>query len=123
MNTSMLAACGLNCETCEIRLAPFNQNAATAVLKWFKSQGWLAENAGMPEVLERKMYCTGCLGSRETHWSADCWILACCVDQRSRNNCSECPDFPCDRLIEWSEQDMIYKEALANLRKLNQSRQ
>jgi len=67
------AACGLNCETCEIRLAPFDQGVAVTVLNWFKSQGWLAENEGMPEVLERKMICTGCLGNRETHSLTDCW--------------------------------------------------
>ncbi|MDT8380724.1 MAG: DUF3795 domain-containing protein [Brevefilum sp.] len=123
MSTSMEVACGLNDDTCEIRLAPFDQGAAATVLNWFKRQGWLDENEGMPEVLKRKMFCTGCLGNRETHWSTDCWILACCEDQHGLNKCSECPDFPCDRLVEWSEQDTSYEEALANLRKLNRATQ
>ena len=116
MENLKIAACGLNCETCEIRCAPFDAEAADEVVKWFQSQGWLAEDEGMPEVLERKMYCTGCLGSRETHWSADCWILLCCVDEHGLENCSQCPDFPCNRLVEWSTQNDSYQKALENLR-------
>jgi len=106
-----LACCGLNCETCEIRLAPTDKIAAEVVLKWYESEGWLTEDEGMPAVLERKMYCTGCLGSRETHWSADCWILQCCVDDHHLENCSQCPDFPCEKLTAWSQQDKSYLQA------------
>jgi hypothetical protein len=44
-------------------LAPFDPEAAKTILKWFRSQGWLAEDEGMAEVIARKMGCTGCLGS------------------------------------------------------------
>jgi hypothetical protein len=118
MNIVQMGACGLNCETCELRLAPSNPHAAEVVIKWFKSEGWLAEDEGMPEVIQRKMYCTGCHGSHETHWSGDCWILNCCVDQHGLTNCSQCNDFPCNRLVEWSEQDASYQAALTNLQHL-----
>jgi len=122
MNKKWMAACGLDCETCEIRLAPFEPAAAEVLVNWFKSQGWLAENEGMSEVIERKMFCTGCLGSRATHWSADCWILACCVDQHGFENCSQCVDFPCDRLVAWSKENESYKQAVENLKLLRESR-
>ncbi|OQA18016.1 MAG: hypothetical protein BWY63_02192 [Chloroflexi bacterium ADurb.Bin360] len=118
MVTTMLAACGLDCATCELRLAPTDPEAARVVVAWFKQQGWLSEAEGMAEVLERGMFCTGCLGNRETHWSSDCWILACCVDQRGHSNCSECESFACDRLVAWSGQDESYSAALARLREL-----
>jgi len=118
MDTEWIAACGLNCETCEIRLAPFDSESAEAVLRWFKGQGWLNEDEGMPEVIERKMYCTGCRGSRDTHWSADCWILSCCVDQHGLSNCSQCVEFPCDRLVKWSQEDESHQEALDTLKSL-----
>ena len=121
MHSLEVAACGLNCETCEIRLAPFDPHAAEIVVKWFQSQGWLAECEGLPDVIERKMYCQGCLGDRESHWSPDCWILACCVDQHKLNNCSQCPDFPCNRLIAWSTQDKSYQEALERLKGIKSS--
>jgi len=122
MNKKWMAACGLDCGTCEIRLAPFDPAAAEVLVNWFKSQGWLAENEGMPEVIQRKMFCTGCLGSRATHWSADCWILACCVDQHGLEKCSQCVDFPCDRLVAWSKENESYQQALENLKLLRESR-
>ncbi|MBN2172089.1 MAG: DUF3795 domain-containing protein [Candidatus Krumholzibacteriota bacterium] len=114
----MMAACGLDCGTCEIRLAPTDPAAARIFVDWLKQQGRLAEGEGMPEVMERKMYCTGCLGDRDTHWAADCWILACCVDRHGLTNCSECGSFPCDRLVEWSGQNDGYAAALARLKEL-----
>ena len=119
VRSSMMAACGLDCGTCEIRLAPADPAAAQVLVDWFRQQGWLSESEGMPEVIERKMYCTGCLGDRNTHWSATCWILACCVDQRGLGNCSECEAFACDRLVEWAKQNEGYGAALARLRELH----
>jgi hypothetical protein len=118
MERGLMAACGLDCESCEIRLAPTDPAAAKVVLDWFRQQGWLGEDEGMAQAIERKMYCTGCLGDRETHWSADCWILACCVDQRGYSNCSECEAFACDRLVEWAKQNDGYAAALARLREM-----
>ena len=75
MKSSMMAACGLDCGPCVIRLAPSDANAARTVVHWFRKEGWLADDEGIQQAIERKMYCTGCLGDRDTHWSADCWIL------------------------------------------------
>jgi hypothetical protein len=118
MDSNLIAACGLDCSSCEIRLAATDPAAAQVVVDWFKSQGWLSEGEGMAQVIERKMYCTGCLGDRDTHWSADCWILACCVDQRGYSNCSECEEFPCSRLVDWSQQNDDYRAAVARLTRL-----
>ncbi len=114
----MMAPCGLDCETCVIRLAPTDATAARRLVDWFRGEGWLAEGEGMAQVLERKMYCNGCLGDRDTHWSANCWILTCCVDQRGHGICSECEAFACDRLVEWAKECDGYGEALARLREL-----
>jgi hypothetical protein len=118
MEGLMIAACGLDCGSCEIRLAPTDSTAAEGVVAWFKRQGWLSEDEGIAQILERKMYCTGCLGSREIHWSSNCWILQCCVDERRLSNCSECVEFPCDRLVDWAGQNEGYTAALARLREL-----
>jgi hypothetical protein len=118
VDSRMMAACGLDCGSCEIRLAPTDPAAAKVVVDWFKRQGWLSESEGMAQVIERKMYCTGCLGDRDIHWSADCWILHCCVDQRGDRNCSECEAFACDRLVDWAKQNESYGAALARLREL-----
>jgi hypothetical protein len=54
----MIAACGLDCGSCEIRLAPTDPTAARVVVDWFQKQGWLSPDEGMAQVIERKMVCT-----------------------------------------------------------------
>jgi len=115
----MIAACGLDCRVCKIRLAPTDPAAAEEIIDWFRSRGWLSDEEGMEQVIERKMYCTGCLGDRDTHWDSNCWILACCVDQRGHNNCSECERFACDRLVDWAKQNDGYSAALVRLMELS----
>ncbi|MFN2164839.1 MAG: DUF3795 domain-containing protein, partial [Anaerolineae bacterium] len=56
-----------------------------------------------------------CHGDRAAHWSADCWILRCCVDERGLESCAECVEFPCARLLEWAHGDAQYEQALARL--------
>jgi Protein of unknown function (DUF3795) len=116
MPSEMMAACGLDCGRCEIRLAPADPQAAESLMAWFRREGWLKPDEGMDQVIERKMYCCGCLGDRSTHWSADCWILACCVDDHGYLDCSECAAFPCERLAAWATQNAAYGEALARLK-------
>ena len=116
MHESGMAVCGLDCAACDIRKVPTDAAAAQRVLEWFKSMGWLKEGEGVPEIIERGMYCCGCHGDRTVHWSADCWILQCCVDERGLTHCSECGVFPCDRLNEWASQNARYTEALNRLR-------
>jgi len=113
-----ISACGLDCGGCELRRLPFDKRAAETAIAWFRRQGWLNEHEGVAEAVERSMYCTGCRGDRAIHWSADCWILACCVDKKGLKHCSQCSEFPCERLIEWSKQNDGYGKALARLRRM-----
>lgn len=113
-----IAACGLECGPCPLRRMPFDEEAAERVLSWFRKEGWLEEGEGLEEAIQRSMYCKGCHGDRTTHWSADCWILKCCVDDKGLDNCSECDTFPCEPLVEWSWQNDSYGKALQNLRKM-----
>ena len=98
LDVHWIAACGLDCGTCDIRLAPTDSQAARRLVAWFQEMGWLEEQEGIAEAVERGMYCKGCRGDRSTHWSADCWILHCCVDERGLAFCHECARFPCERL-------------------------
>lgn len=121
-NPEMMAACGLDCGTCSIRRYAFDDEAAAEVLPWFRAMGWLAEGEGRGEAIAMKMLCSGCRGDRSLHWSADCWILLCCVDQRHLRNCSQCTTFPCDRLVEWAKTDDSYGKAFARLQSLGGAR-
>jgi hypothetical protein len=116
MKKDMLAVCGLDCGSCDIRKAPSDPEAARRIVAWFKQEGWLKENEGVKEVIERRMYCEGCREDRSIHWSPDCWILKCCVDEKGHDFCYECEVFPCERLSERSKQNNQYTEALDRLK-------
>lgn len=119
---TMLAACGLDCGPCPIRRLPFDDEAARACVDWYRKEGWLSDEEGPAEAIERKMYCRGCLGDRDVHWSASdeavCWILECAVDKRGLTHCGQCDLFPCDRLVEWSTKNERYGAAMERLRAL-----
>lgn len=112
----MTAVCGLDCESCEIRKAPFDPEAAQSVVAWFKQMDWLKEDEGINEIIERVMYCRGCRGDRSVHWSADCWILKCCVDLKGLEYCYQCEDFPCSNLTDWAKKSTDYTDALNRLK-------
>ena len=116
----MIAACGLDCSSCDVGLAPSDPGAAERLLHWFHQMGWLAAGEGMTQVMERKMYCRGCHGDRSIHWSADCWILKCCVDDHCLERCDQCAEFPCQRLVGWSQQNESYTRALNRLQSMRE---
>lgn len=113
-----MAVCGLDCGGCDIRLVPFDVAAAERVAAWFREMGWLSAGEGVPQILERGMYCQGCRGDRAVHWSADCPILICCVDERGLHSCAECDAFPCALLTDRARESARYAAALDRLRQM-----
>lgn len=105
----MIAVCGLDCGVCDIRQAAGDPGLARGIVDWFR------ESRG-EEVAIEQIRCAGCRGDRAQHWSADCWILECCVDQKGLAFCCECGDFPCGRLTEWAAGSERYGAALERLR-------
>jgi len=105
----MIAPCGLDCRVCDIHLAPNDPQLAEELAGWFRTHV-------DPQAEAAWFHCAGCPGDREEHWSPECWILACCVDERGLRTCSECALFPCDRLVAWSGESQKYGEALNRLR-------
>ena len=90
----IIALCGLVCIDCDIRLAPRDSALAARLTQSFIDMG----HAGAePDWF----HCAGCPARRVDHWSADCGILLCCVDEHSMACCNECSDFVCAKLEEW----------------------
>ncbi len=114
----LMAACGLLCGSCDIRKMPFDNEAARVTVDWYREMGWLKKNEGVKEAIAKNMICTGCHDDRTTHWSSDCWILKCCVDEKNLRHCHECIDFPCVRLADWSKQNDGYAKAFERLTQL-----
>lgn len=117
-DAEMLAACGLDCDPCPIRRVPFDAEAAEKMVAWFRQMSWLEEAEDVAEAVERGMYCNGCQGDRSVHWSDNCEILLCCVDEKHQQHCGECQELmSCDKLEAFaSGGDTHHKEAVDRLR-------
>lgn len=85
----MIACCGIDCDVCDIRRAKDNPEIAEKMVNIFVNMGY---KDAKPEWFR----CEGCFGNRDAHWSADCRILACCVDEKHLENCGQCPEFMCE---------------------------
>ena len=117
-----IAVCGLDCTGCPLLKAATDEAAAQDLVGWFKHEGWIEEQEGAAEIMARGPYCQGCRGDRSIHWSANCWILKCCVDDRGLEFCYECEAFPCQRLTDWAKQNDQYTQALDRLHHLREER-
>ncbi len=114
----VLAACGLDCTVCDIRLLPTDPAAAERTVAWYREMRWLKEGEGAAEALARQMYCCGCRGDRAVHWSPGCGILTCCVDQKGLDDCSQCEQFACERLLQWVVGYTHHAAALERLKEI-----
>lgn len=111
----IIAVCGLNCSECDVYRAPSDPDAMKRLLDWL--------NKDRPgRVKPEQVRCGGCLGDRETHWSGDCHILRCAVDDKSLKSCSQCDEFACDRLTKWASGSKLYTQALERLWSMKNSR-
>jgi hypothetical protein len=115
----MMGVCGMDCGSCDIRLAPTDPDAAEVVLAWFRKMEWLEEDEGIAEVVERGMVCQGCRGDRSLHWSPDCALLQCCVDEKGLTHCAQCDELVCDRLEAFATDGQAHhREAVERLKKI-----
>lgn len=119
MNEDGRAVCGLLCGDCPIYRSTFDTNAADLLLGWFKEMNVVGRNDGVEELMACGPYCKGCLGPRSTHWSPECSLLNCCVDQKGLTSCHLCDEFPCSDLKHWSAQDDKYADAYAYLQDMH----
>ncbi len=113
-----IAVCGLDCGSCDISRVSTDPEAAKSVTEWFREMGWIEEGEEVDDVVGRAPYCMGCRGDRAVHWSPDCWILKCCVDDKGLEHCSECDAFPCQELKEWSKKNEGYSRAFERLMRM-----
>ena len=93
----MIAACGLNCDDCEIGKAAKDPAFAEKLAARWRQSGKKAATADW-------FKCQGCHGQDDLVWSDDCKIRACCVKTKRLRNCAECGEFPCP-LVDKFEKD------------------
>jgi hypothetical protein len=120
----LISVCGLTCHTCPIFRTPFDKEAGSQTLMWFKNQGWYDEKQTVEDIIRNGDYCKGCRSDREDiHWSANCFILECCIDRKKLNYCFECDQFPCQELEKWTKEGEHHKKAISNLRLMKEGKE
>ncbi len=110
----MMAACGIECFKCDMFQASTDPKIAQHIVDWFKKER-------NEEVKPENIHCLGCRGERTKHWSPDCWILKCCVDDKGLKFCNECHEFPCTELVDWSKTNKGYEAALHRLKEMKKA--
>ncbi len=109
MTDEMLAPCGIDCSKCRIRNAKSQPEIMKSVLDWFRDERNI-------DLAPEKVACDGCLGDRGKHWSAECGILKCSVDDHRLASCSDCSEFLCERLLRWGQAGPKYAAAVDRLK-------
>ena len=111
---NQMAACGIECFKCNMFQAITDPKIAQHIAEWFKKER-------NEEVKPENIHCSECRGERVKHWSSDCWILKCCVDDQGLEFCNVCREFPCARLVDWSKTNQGYAAALNRLKEMRRS--
>ena len=89
MMKQLIACCGLDCETCDARIATINDDD---VLREKTARVWSALN-NAPEITAETINCMGCRaqGVKYAYCSAYCEIRKC-VRAKGLGTCGECMD-------------------------------
>lgn len=82
-----LGACGIYCETCDIRVAGKTNDRAAQK----KIADWIVENCNV-ECDPSQIHCCGCRGPHDEHWSADCKVMLCATE-RGVQLCADCVEY------------------------------
>jgi hypothetical protein len=109
----LISCCGLNCATCEARIATINNDDE---LRKATAEKWKAFY-NVPDMSPSMINCTGCReeGVKIGHWSM-CQIRLC-ASEKGFKTCGECKDLETCNLVSGILKSV--PEALTNLRSLN----
>ena len=85
----LIACCGLDCESCDARIATVNNDSE---LKEKTAQKWSVMN-NAPEITAETINCNGCRtsGAKFAYCSDYCEIRRC-VHQKGFNTCGNCDE-------------------------------
>ena len=110
------AACGLDCNSCNLYLAAHDPLAAAALMDWFRARGWIGENEGTEAVQRQAPFCMGCWDETAKRWCGDCNLRGCC-EEKCHPHCGECANFPCKSYREWTVGQAHHQAAMEYLMK------
>jgi hypothetical protein len=109
----IIACCGLNCATCDARIATVNNDDE---LRKVTAEKWSVQfNA--PGITAEMINCTGCRepGAKFSH--CDACEIRNCVKAKGFDTCGNCPDLETCTLV--AGVIKYVPEAISNLKSLN----
>jgi hypothetical protein len=109
----LISCCGLNCATCEARIATLNNDEE---LRKATAEKWkIMYNS--PEITPETLYCTGCRleGVKIGHWSM-CQIRNC-ASSKGFETCGQCSELEKCSIVSMVLNNV--PDALNNLKSLN----
>ncbi|MFX0021125.1 MAG: DUF3795 domain-containing protein [Candidatus Hermodarchaeota archaeon] len=109
-NNWEISFCGLNCAKCDIFLASHGEDELREeLLSWFK------ENID-PKI--EYIGCEKCRGPNQDCWTPDCELRSCAI-RRNKKYCFECPEFVCDKLKKFANEEIgHHKRTIENLKEM-----
>lgn len=111
MKKMELAACGLDCNACDLYKAAFDPRSAANLVDWFRSRGWIGEDEGAEAVQRQAPFCMGCWDVTAKQWCGDCNLRGCC-EEKAHPHCGECADFPCKDYRAWTVGQVHHQAAM-----------
>ena len=115
---TMIAYCGLACDTCPIHLATLETNSSKQTKMRIQIAEQLSKIYGTTPKPEIISDCDGCKNSNGRLFTpcADCRIRKCAID-KNMINCAYCSDYTCDKLEKHYKFDPSSRDRLDEIRK------
>ncbi|MGD0582975.1 MAG: DUF3795 domain-containing protein [Bacteroidales bacterium] len=118
---TMIAYCGLACNSCPIHLATLEKNVARQAEMRVSIAGELSRIYGTKPKPEIITDCDGCKAASGRLFTgcSGCEIRKCAI-MKSMINCAYCSEYPCDRLKRHFVYDPESRKRLEDIRNKNQ---
>jgi len=109
----LISCCGLNCETCDARIATIENSDE---LRKKTAETW-QKMFNAPEIPVEAINCTGCrmVGVKFSH--CDTCQIRNCVKERGYETCGDCADMATCEIVAFVHKHT--PEAIENLKRLN----
>ena len=118
---TILAYCGLNCESCPIHLATLEEDSEAREAMHTSIVNLCYENYGIRLKTEDITGCDGCKSDtgRLFKWCSDCDIRNCAVS-KGMESCALCPEYNCGKLDKIFHDDLNAQIRLKKVRQIHQ---
>lgn len=109
----LIACCGLNCETCDARIATVKNSDE---LRKATAEAW-QKMFNAPEIPYQSINCTGCRVEGVKFAHCDTCEIRVCVSKKGYETCGDCPDMETCQIVAFVHKNA--PDAVTNLRRLN----